>query len=827
MTGFSVSEDYTSRNSFRNPVVPQRDRNRHGQHLATQYDSIIRSYQESYDPEVQTITEEVGIYVQITSFPEVKLPLASLDTRDFKLYSCQIGHENNEVAVVFIPESRRSSFQQKLNLYLNSEKDSIKGVPRNHNLLGSISEIRLADLRSFWTDDPNKYPQNQNDVVWWELWLKDLGDDDPRDIARSLAEQIGGRLGNTSQSYFGSYVTLIRASAVQLEGSLSLISNLEELRRAKETPNVFLDSSPKEQGQWINDLASRINIKNNINTAVCILDAGVNYNHPLLALASDQELSESWNPNWPFYDTYNPLGIFNDHGSKQAGLALLGNIQDCLISDQRIQVNHLIESARILPPLGANDPELYGAITIGTAAKVEAERSHWNRVYSLAITSQNDSVGGQPSTWSSEIDLSASGLGMSDLQRLYVISAGNNENINSLTNYWDQIHLAEIEDPAQSWNALTIGAYTELTTNDDPDFNGWTPMAETGDASPATRSAVNWGWNRHAPIKPELVAEGGNRLVSPDQTEVSNADVVSLLTTSGRTTGALFETSGDTSSATAIISHQAAILMNEYPEYWPETIRGLLVHSADWTPRMYERFGLLNATHTLQVAKKTLLRTVGYGVPNIERAKFSADHALTLIEQNTIQPFYKDQDASDSADPKLNEMKLYQLPLPVDALQQLPPETEVKLKITLSYFIEPNPSRRGFRQRYSYQSHGLRFQVIRPGQSLDNFKSYVNASSINEEYNGPEGNNEGWFFGHQLRTRGSLHSDFWIGTAADLADMNTIAIYPVGGWWKYHTAEDRWQSSVRYSLLVSIEVPDENVDIYSVIENQIQTVIEV
>jgi hypothetical protein len=57
--------------------------------------------------------------------------------------------------------------------------------------------------------------------------------------------------------------------------------------------------------------------------------------------------------------------------------------------------------------------------------------------------------------------------------------------------------------------------------------------------------------------------------------------------------------------------------------------------------------------------------------------------------------------------------------------------------------------------------------------------------------------------------------------------MYTIAVYPVGGWWKYRTAQDRWQNNVRYSLIVSIEVPDESVDIYSELESIIKTPVEV
>ncbi len=503
-----------------------------------------------------------------TSFPDVQLPLGSLDTGDFKLYSCRKTDDEREIALVFIPESRRLSFHRKLEQYLDQEKDGKKGLPRNHTLISSIADIRLADIRSFWTDDPDDFPDDNQQLIWWELWLKRRGEEASLQIAQELAERIGAQLGNTSQYFFDSAVILIQASVTQLEQALELISNLEELRGAKETPDVLIHSSPKDQQQWTNDLVGRMQLQEGINTSVCILDDGVNYHHPILTLASHQDFSESWNPVWPHFDAFDPIGAFNDHGSRQAGLALFGNFQQAVLNTEPVPVSHCIESARILPPNGDNDPELYGAITVGTAAKLEAERPEWNRVYSLAVTSHPEAMGGQPSSWSSEIDLSASGA-MDGLRRLYVISAGNNNELQTQPEYWDQIHLAQIEDPAQSWNALTIGAYTELATNDDPTFGGWTPVAKVGDAAPATRSSASWGWKKQAPFKPDIVAEGGNRLISPDQTEITNADTVSLLTTSGRTVGQLFDINADTSAATAIVSYQAAVLMAEYPEYWP------------------------------------------------------------------------------------------------------------------------------------------------------------------------------------------------------------------------------------------------------------------
>jgi len=612
----------------------------------------------------------------------------------------------------------------------------------------------------------------------------------------------------------------------QLEQATELISNLEELRSAKETPGVLVESSPREQREWIDSLVERVQVMDGTQTSVCIFDSGVNFHHPILSSASGQELAESWDPDWPLFDAYNPRTPFDDHGSQQAGLAMFEDFQSAVLGNDSIELSHYIESARILPPADANDPELYGASTVGTAYKIEDQRPNWQRVYSLAVTAPVEAVGGQPSSWSSDIDLAASGIADGPF-RLFVISAGNNVGINVQPEYWDHIPLAQIEDPAQSWNAITVGAYTDLTTNDDPTFDGWSPVAKAGDAAPATTSSIRWGWRSQAPIKPDVVAEGGNRLISPDQTAISNADSVSLLTTSGRSTGQLFETSRDTSAATAAVSYQAAVLMAGYPEFWPETVRGLLVHAAEWTPRMHERFGLLHKQHSPKVATETMLRVVGYGVTALERARYSADHALTLVAQNSIQPFTKNPDASVSTDPKLNEMQLYQLPWPVEILQQLPPELEVQMRITLSYFVEPNPGRRGYRQRFSYQSHGLRFEVISPGQSLENFRAFVNGSAVNDDYEGPEGDRSGWRLGSQLRKRGSIHSDVWTGSAADLADMHTIAVFPVSGWWKYRAAQDRYLNTVRYGLIVSIDVPDEEVDIYSAVQNLVEAAVEI
>lgn len=75
--------------------------------------------------------------------------------------------------------------------------------------------------------------------------------------------------------------------------------------------------------------------------------------------------------------------------------------------------------------------------------------------------------------------------------------------------------------------------------------------------------------------------------------------------------------------------------------------------------------------------------------------------------------------------------------------------------------------------------------------------------------------------GPKTRNGGSLHQYIWTGSGADLAQCSTIAIHPVGGWWKNGKRKDRREFPVRYSLLVSLATQATAVDIYEPIATQL------
>lgn len=88
-----------------------------------------------------------------------------------------------------------------------------------------------------------------------------------------------------------------------------------------------------------------------------------------------------------------------------------------------------------------------------------------------------------------------------------------------------------------------------------------------------------------------------------------------------------------------------------------------------------------------------------------------------------------------------------------------------------------------------------------------------------EDYEGSDSSNEGWYLTNDLRRLGSIHSDTWEGSVADLVSMNKIAIMPITGWWK-NVKSEMEDFKTRYSLIISLDI-QEDIDIYSEIQNLI------
>lgn len=503
------------------------------------------------------------------------------------------------------------------------------------------------------------------------------------------------------------------------------------------------------------------------------------------------------------------------HGTTMAGLALAGNLTECLDSNDPIDIGYRLESVKLLQEDGGNEGNArhYGYLTTEAVARPEITDPYRARVFGMAITARDNRDRGRPSAWSAAVDrLAADADGDGATPRLLVVSAGNINDPNAWVTYPDSNSTDGIHDPAQAWNALTVGACTYLTHITEPDAGDYRAIAPAGGLSPFSTTSSTW--QSHWPLKPDVVFEGGN--AAKDALGAVTMHSLSLLTSHHIPGERLFTTANATSAATALAARMAAQIMAVYPDLWPESIRGLIVHSAEWTDAMRRSF-LPEQTSPSKSDYTHLVRHCGFGVPDLNRALWSVSNSLTMVVETYLHPFQRE----GSKQPTLRDMNLHRLPWPLTELEALG-ETPVEMRVTLSYFIEPNPSERGIRSRYRYESHGLRFDVKRPHESEYDFRARINAAARDEEESTPTGGDDPkWLIGKQNRHKGALHSDIWRGPAVDLASRGTLAVYPALGWWKTRLRLERYNKLARYALIISIRAPEIEIDLYTAIANQI------
>ena len=823
------TEAYRTRGIGRSPSIPQRDRAEHGGALLGQLEKCRKAAEAAGEAQRSAGFEAgLGLQIEFESFPELELAFESLARERQGIELLNVRHdENRTLATVFVPDGKLDHFENLIRDYLEEKRDRI-GRPRdNRHLIDTIQQIRVASIRALWTDDEDVFPTAEEGPLWWEVWLprqsrsSGATASDPflrTGAFRERATDQGMQVAQGEVRFLERTVLLVRASLEDMQRSMVTLNSIAELRRAKETAEFFDSLQPDEQAEWLDDLLARTRFAAETDQTpyVCLLDTGVNRGHRLLTPVLAARDLHTVEPAWGTNDA-------NGHGTQMAGLALAGNLTELLADSDPVEIDHRLESVKLLPKDGATgtDPYHHAYLTVEAVARPEITAPSRLRVFGMAVTARDNRDQGRPSAWSATVDSVAADVdGYGANPRLIVVSAGNINDPNAWAHYphsndndTDGIH-----DPAQAWNAVTVGAYTDLVQITEPDTNDYVPIAPRGGLSPFSTTSLTW--QKRWPIKPDIVLEGGN--AAKDSLSAVWMPSLSLLTSHYRPADGLFTTTNATSAAMALASRLAAQIMGTYPELWPETVRALMVHSAEWTAAMKRMF-LPAGKSPRKSDYGNLLRQCGFGVPDIARALWSIKNSLTMVVQKSLYPFTR----VTGKQPTLRDMHLHNLPWPRDVLESLV-ETPVEMRVTLSYFIEPNPSQRGIRSRYRYESHGLRFDVRRPSESTGDFRKRINLAARNEDEEfSSSGDDPSWLIGMQGRHRGSLHADIWRGTAADLASRGVIAVYPTAGWWKTRPALERYDQAARYALVVSIKAPEVDVDLYTEVENLIPTAIKV
>ena len=801
----------------RKAIPPELDRQQHGTALRGQLQALhpLAAAAKQRQEEIG-LEAGLGLQIQFLSRPDADLAFERLaaegKSKGIELLSVQELDNKAVLANVFVPDGQLRHFERLVSDYLESKTDR-NGKPRDYKtLLNTIGSIRAAAIQGLWTDSPELLPANPNEAFWWEVWLRRSKGADGFAVEdfRRLAAMSQCQVGDAVVHFPERSVVVMFGSQQQLAQSVMALNCVAELRKAKDTAELFVGMGGMEQQHWCDGLAARLHIPSDSDEVprVCLLDSGVNRGHPLLDPLIEPADLHTVNAAWGTDDTAN-------HGTGLAGLVGYGDLHAALASDGPILILHRIESVKLTPNQGANvgDDKHHARLFLDGVTLPETYFGQRKRVFSSAVTASDYRDFGRPSAWSSTVDsLASDDLGEGTFPRLFVLSAGNTEDRTHWAQYPASLSLNQVHDPGQSWNAVTVGAFTAKTTITEAGAAHFSPIAPEGALSPFTSSSSMWS-ERAWPLKPDVVFEGGN--VGTDGVNTDTFASLELLTTNNRPLSRLFWTTNATSAASALCSRMAAQIMAAYPALRPETVRALIVNSADWTDAMLQMYPPHGAQRTKQEYAE-LIRHCGWGVPSLERALWSAGNSLSLLVEDQVHPYKKDGGAVKS-----REMNLHSLPWPKDQLEALQ-NTQVEMRVTLSYFVEPNPSARGTLSKYHYPSHRLRFAVRRSLETVEDFQARINAAAIREEAGrGTAPTDSNWFLGENYRHRGSLHQDIWRGSAADLASRGFVAIYPSQGWWRTRPAQERYDLPARYSLIVSIRTPETDVDLYTPIDIQV------
>jgi hypothetical protein len=793
---------YTSRRRPIEKNIPIRmNRTSHGSFLKRKFEEVYRQNHELGQRQVAAIKYKDGIYLEFNGKESHDLIVKSLDNirEGVRLLNVHTDDVSNIIkATVYVPEGKETYFIKKLDQYLTEKTKS--GEPRYKDLIDSIENISLAFLDAFWFGDKSDAP---SDIpVWCEIWLR--ADNNTYEKTETQFTYVCKAISidlDAKAIYFPErIVRLIKADLNQLVELINSYEYISELRRAPEAAGFFDELLPKEQKEWVDDLISRLMFDYS-NSSVCILDTGVSSGHPLLEKAFENNSIHSVESTWG-------EGDHHGHGTEMAGIALYYDLHEKLLSSSTHLLSHHLESVKILPPKGENRPRLYGQITQQAVSIAEIMHPEYQRTICMAITSNifntND---GSPTSWSGAVDSLAYGDN-DGKKRLVFISAGNVYPQEFAKNEYPNPNLVHaVENPGQAWNALTVGAFNEHIRINDDKLRDYVPIADNGELSPYSSTSLIW--DKKWPVKPEILCNGGN--IAKCGESITECADLSLLTTRARPLSRLFSTIWGTSAATAQAAWMSAQITSEYPDIWPETVRALLVHSARWTDKMKKQFLIDNKKTS---GKRNLLRTCGYGVPNLARAIQCKNNSVNLIIENEIQPFSKDG---------MNEMHLHKIPWPKEVLQGLG-EIPVEMRVTISYFIEPGPGEVGWKDKYRYPSCNLRFDVINQNENITDFKKRINIKMREDKRDSGEGSSgsEYWYLGTDNRDVGSIHSDFREQNAVDLCDANYIAVYPVIGWWRERRHLKCYNKKIRYSLIVTISTPEIKIDLYTPITNKIK-----
>ena len=532
--------------------------------------------------------------------------------------------------------------------------------------------------------------------------------------------------------------------------------------------------------------------------AVCVIDSGIQEEHTYLKPAIVRTESRCFLPGVDPADTADYVKP-HGHGTRVAGAVLYprnlpsaGTKLDlpCWIYNARVLDDQCNVPVQIMPAL-------YMERVVGHY--LDPGRARRARIFNHSINSRISFRPVHMSTWGAAIDKLSYYFDVLIIQSAGNITRGEVERHLASGREYPGYQLessSRVRNPGQSLCALTVGSVAHIF---------WHQGQRASIAQPDNPSAFSpagaglWG-----SIKPDVVEYGGDFIVDrgpPAMVVSASAVACELVRSTLHSPGATSKDDVGTSFAAPKVSYIAAKLARELPDEPCLLYRALIANSARW-PAWAEAAG---------VDKPSVLRRIGYGIPDVERATANTEYRVTLV--STGERWIPAREAH-----------IYHIPVPVE-LRTPEEDHQIRIDVTLAYASVPRRTRRRLR---GYLATVLDWDISKKGESKASFYSRIFNNGKIKVQDGEA------IFNWMLRDRSdygqiqglsrqnsTLQKDWCYIRSHELPADFCIAVVGHPGW------DPSPETKAKYALAVSFEAVDRDLRVYHPIRVAIEAQVPV
>ncbi len=707
--------------------------------------------------------------------------LTKIASPDFRDQIEVVSQEGKEIVVAFISNAALESFEALLTTLAGGE------IPKNKQVfyaLQGMSGWKPSD-RMGWALKREGFPEEESFLLDVELWPMEDNPEEREALRHSfemwLSEHEISWLDSVKQP--GLTLYRVRCGREQAESLL----HYRDVRTVDLPPRFGIDL--RLQSTDISNLGEVPHPPENA-PGITVLDSGLVTGHPLIDPAVGE--AESFLPGKDPADE-------NGHGTHVGGLALYGDVEECLRNGSFIPELHLF-SGRILDEHAENET---GFIANHITEAVRYFHNEYNcSVFNLSFGDLNKPyLGGHIRDLAFTLDTLAR-----EFKVLFVVSSGNvlGNQLNGLEwrERYPQYLLEDewtIVDPAPALNVLTVGSLVRYDQSinsqryaHDPAEQ---PIATVNQPSPFTRHGPTVG----GAIKPELVDYGGNWAINTRagaNTLVPNCGLGELSTNwQSISDGRLFADDSGTSFAAPHVAYLAAMLQNEVPDASPNLMRALLVVHARIPEETEQLFNTDNDT----------VRSIcGYGRVDSKGLFRSLENEVTLIAEGSIPN---------------KKHHFYEIPVPEDFLSRGRRLREISVALAYTPYVRST--------RIDYRSSRMSFKLV-VADDISDVSARFNAATDQEAYDaikevGKEvGDNRS--VTSVQRNKGTVQSATWCFRQFNSnAKLKNKKLFVVATRHDFPWGEPHCATNEDYALVVAFrDRENEEARLYTQIQNRLQ-----